>query len=125
MSAFIVARETIAAIVGYYSANSGYLPCEQLDAMGQMLWDENHKQYNYRYRENLVAPRFVYESAYSFSKLQSPAAILAAIHCLDYQCSEHDDYQKSETKELLMRIEREAMHKVLDALPEYREAPWK
>jgi hypothetical protein len=65
---------------------------DELSALGQMLWDENHASVNYRYDEDAESPR------YRFVGTEKPllgSAVLRAAHSLDYQSCEHPGWDES------------------------------
>jgi hypothetical protein len=65
---------------------------DELSALGQMLWDENHASVNYRYDEDTESPR------YRFVGTEKPllgSAVLRAAHSLDYQSCEHPGWDES------------------------------
>jgi hypothetical protein len=128
MSAFIVNKEHIDALitfmvekrVSYWNeATRERVNVTRFNATetGQILWDENFRSVNYRYHED-EKPE-VYRFTYRLDRVP-PVQIIKAVHCLDYQSCETDDWETT------------LAHRVLDAilsaacrsLPGYEEAYW-
>jgi hypothetical protein len=84
---------------------------------GQILWDENARSVNYRYKENDPAPRYSFTFRLSFTP---PVQIIKAAHCLDYQSCETDDWETTLAYKILQTIISAACHN----LPGYDDAYW-
>ena len=116
MSAFICNDRHI-SILAHYAAHNlslGATPAE----IGAMLHRENVASVNHRYSESTV-PAFVYDSTVESLKVE-PVQIIKAAHCLDYQSCEHDAWDKSEARQLLLQIIENAAYK----FPGYESAQW-
>lgn len=127
MSAFTVNDKTIKALVGYYAfmRGGGSDSCERLDEISQLLWDENYKSVNYRYRESNTAPPIKYDSSYAYGKnRQAPIVVYKLAQCLAYQSCEHNSWESSEAKSILDAISSHALDSFLRSCPEYENAPW-
>lgn len=128
MSAFIVTRAHIDLLVsaalryrvGVIHGPDGkeVFTCNDntADELGRLLWTENHRSVNYRYREKTKAPDYYFRERAAFS----PVEAIKAVHCFEYQSCEHDGWEDSTAKRICERIIRAATH----ALPGYDDAPW-
>lgn len=98
------------------------------NALGQMLWDENQKSIDARYsgsraevREGVGVgsklPRYRFNMP---SVKLSHVVVLKAIHCYEYQASEHDGWASSKAKEYCDELSKILVR----SLPGYDEAPW-
>lgn len=109
MSCQIVEHSLIDALVTYARKNLRHLAIvdrQSPEALGQMLIDENQKAYNIRYPQDAENP-----TPYRFREYIGPmhsAQIINAATYLDYQCSEHDDYETSATWRFLMELTQHA-----------------
>lgn len=125
MSAYQVAPKHIAAIVGSaYSLFANYLGSyndSKAHAMAAQLAAENATSVGYRYRET-VAPVDVSERAIwaAYRRPLAPGHLLKAVHGLEYQCCEHDGWEKSEAYAFLRQVERFC----INTWAEYQESPW-
>lgn len=70
--------------------------------LGQILWDENARSVNYRYKENNPAPRFTYRGTYYE---HDPLQILASIRCYSYQSCETHDYEETKAGKIINRLQ--------------------
>lgn len=127
MSAFLVNPHHVAALIRWYSRTRHILAADR-EAMANgpaklatLLHVENARSVNARY------PGEPLEQAHLFLPLEierarrlEPVEVIKAVHCLVYQSCEHEDWETSEAKALLRRIEAAAMR----ALPGYDEADW-
>jgi hypothetical protein len=129
MSAWIVSKKHIDALVTAY-LHSQYFDsqrtAEENDRIGQMLWDENHRSVNYRYKEAMLPPSYKFEPCSTFenkdgSKVKlDNIALCKLIDCYEYQTCEHKEWATSEAcsfcnalrKRLVMRTDG------------YEDAPW-
>ena len=117
MSAWIVSKKHIDLLV---AAAKNRHP----DALGQMLWAENHKSVNYRYGEKRPTP------PYTFTPPTEPIdqiLLLKQIHCYDYQSCEHDGWERSEAYKLCKKLEAACLAALppgVEDSPEYSQAPW-
>lgn len=135
MSAFIVDEEHIHVLVwaGLHFADYGplrwsvpttnptqyhALEYDDTDAVGAMLWHENHVSVNYRYREQTDEPGYRYRAPRHQS--WSPVEVLKAIRCLDYQSCEHPGWATSEARAYLDALQDALVHR----LPGMDAAPW-
>ena len=50
--------------------------------------------------------------------------LIKALQCVDYQCSDADEWEASEDKAFLDLIQQEASDYLISELPEYKSAPW-
>jgi len=118
MSAYIVSKNHIDALVTVaLDWGWGQWTPEGADALGTMLWKENHKSVGYRYSESAKAP------TYTFKRRVVPLApveVLKAIGCYCYQTCEHKGWGKSEAKRVMDDLRDFAISK----LPGYEAAAW-
>lgn len=64
-------------------------------ALGELLWSENYRSVNYRYREGEPVPAYVLHTT---EAPLSPVAVAKAANCLEYQSCEHPEWEESEAK---------------------------
>jgi hypothetical protein len=131
MSAFIVNKEHIDALVNYmvahkvsYWTGNNRVNVTRFNAeeIGRILLDENVRSVNHRYSriseyEKEVAS--AYSFAFSYRQL-SPVQIIKAVHCLDYQSCETDDWETTLAYKICQAILRTACYN----LPGYEQAQW-
>lgn len=87
---------------------------------GAMLWEENRRSVDYRYREE--NERTPYVPNVTEAPLD-PRGVYYAVRCYDYQSCEHPAWETSEAHALCERIE--AATGVTEAgAPAYGEFPW-
>ena len=123
MSCFIVSNAHINALTHaytrydvrsvWYERQPRYLSEQQV---GDILLTQNVRSYNERYGEN-AAETFVWNS---FQRDFTPAEILKACACYDYQACETDDYYAT----LAHAIVEAIRYAAICALPGYEEAAW-
>jgi hypothetical protein len=127
MSAFIVSKTQINALVRFASTNGViffYGPTSQRwnvsgneDATAQLLLDENVRSVNFRYKEEGEAGQIVYQlDAPELTAVQ----VIKLAQCLEYQSCETPDWEGTMAKKFLDAITSLAITK----LPGYEEAPW-
>lgn len=127
MSAYVVSKITIDALVTWASDQltiDGSFN-ETPQELGQLLWHENHRSVNHRYREASPTPEYVFEAVRTRDVGDKLAAITAIeiiklCHHLDYQSCEHPEWEASRANALLRRIASDTVRR----MPGYREAPW-
>lgn len=122
MSAYLVSKETIDAIVTFWKFG-GYERHTDKEATqtGQMLWEENARSVNARYRENDPTPHYQYkEKLVHNGKRLAPVDIIKLVECWQYQTCETDNYRETPAWRLSEHILSEAIRQ----LPGYEEAPW-
>ena len=96
--------------------------------LGQMLWDENQKSVDARYsgsRDEVRQTMNVGQKAprYRFNmpgEKLTHVVVLKAIHCYEYQASEHDGWEASAARKYC----DELAQVMVKTLPGYKEAPW-
>jgi hypothetical protein len=113
MSAFIVSREHIAALV---EATFRYEVPEAHDhtptSLGQLLWDENITSVQHRYHRDAVADlpgpideTFVYETHACTATLRrlvrKPADVFMLARCYIYQSCEHPSWEASQAYQIV------------------------
>jgi len=141
MSAHIVEKETITKIMAgamsrhilqgasrfswYHHASQksyeiGTGDLEKQAEIATMLWRENAKSVNHRYKQN--GDIADYEITPADLKLMSvdPIQLIKSCDYLDYQSCEHEDWRESNAKAFLDSLRRDAVC----ALPGYSEAMW-
>ena len=128
MSAFIVNRKTIAllteALVKYDLA-----PRYHPDAIGQKLWMENIRSYNYRYDDNAHAMPYIHKGT-SAALLNDPYTVYKCARCYEYQSCETPDYPLTWAGKVITalyaRLEQEIGipdHAIITTAA-YEQAPW-
>lgn len=145
MSAYIVPKQHIAAMVQFAMAHShgtfrwvhwidrSECTCEELhcadfdraSGVGQMLWNENVASVSARYPDckDLPGPvgcDYQYGTHRVHTPLLSPVAMLKAIDGYEYQSCEHDGWATSSAKAFVDVLRATAIR----ALPGYSEAAW-
>jgi len=126
MSAFIVSKKTIDAILTYAGDRnmSYYNPDTQTrinirsekNAVGQILYAENYISVNYCYEEKTKITKYQYIRASGIKGIQ----ILKLLHCLEYQSCEHPEYYNGLAHHINKAIERQT----ISSLPGYDDADW-
>lgn len=97
--------------------------CSHRDEAGQLLWDENARSVNARYREKASAPTYTWTPlCLDRAAVAMPVAVLVlgSVRCLRYQSCETEDYSSTRASRLLDRIEAEACRKLINV----HDAPW-
>lgn len=135
MSAYIVDREQIVALVTYLGRSRyNHSDLAELSAMGRTLWSENLKSIEHRYPDtaethsNYPGPiDLTREDVTGFEltradqaqiQHRAPVEILKTCSCLSYQSCEHPGWENSEAHQLLSRIRQTAINQ----LPGYEDA---
>lgn len=146
MSAWIVSKRHIDVLVQagwsarrddrlrwYHGGNPHELDYDNRDAVGRMLWLENHKSVDYRYpgeedgqlpgpvglkRADIEA--YTFHLAYRSDRKLSLAALLKAIDAYEYQACEHDGWETSEARTYCQSLRKHLIRQ----LPGYEEAEW-
>lgn len=91
---------------------------ETADAVGRMLWRENHRSVNYRYSERTRTPRYTFESL-PVARIDV-ARVAKAIDGYVYQSCEHPGWRASEASRFC-----DALREVLARrIPGYEAAGW-
>jgi len=136
MSAFIVAPETMQAVVTALVAmdklyqDVGVSSCAAADKLGQDLYRMNHAAYNARYPD--MAGEHNFESESFEWNLKGNGDIsqdgkmcrLKAVQCLMYQCQVGDVAETWHEYRTLETAEKRLMQEIIDELPGYKAAPW-
>jgi hypothetical protein len=129
MSAWIVSKAHIDVMVSaalaakdwgdfsfYHDNERIVVTSDNADEIGQMLWEENHKSVNARYRENTKTPKYTFRPV----EVPSPGEVAKGIGCYEYQSCEHDGWETSAAKAFCTELEGVQIVR----LPEYESAPW-
>lgn len=119
MSAFIVSKKHIDAICEYVVRNkkNGYGIPEDPSELGQILWRENHRSVNSRYKEREKTPEYKFETT---DLCITAAGFMKLLHCLDYQSCEHKSYDRSKAHKYI----RELAFRVANQVEGYDDVPW-
>ena len=118
MSAFMLSKTHIDALVTYATGGGPYrVSGEDPQKLGKMLWEQNHRSVNWRYRDNAPVPPYRYSP---YIKPLQAVAVLKMCDCYDYQSCETDDYEKTDAARLIDAIRGKAVR----SLPGYESAPW-
>jgi hypothetical protein len=127
MSAFVCSEKHISAIVrwagvnnvGVYHGNPSTkftVAGSEQEAVG-LLYDENVKSVNYRYKEHDDGVEAVYSAS---APSLRPIDVIKAVDCLRYQSCEHLEWEESLANKLLIAIQQKA----ITLLPGYEAAEW-
>lgn len=93
MSAWIVSRAHIDALVAGLAANGIVDGSADMDAVGRELWRENYRSVNFRYGEHQRTPSYTYSRPRDVG--DSPCWLEKLVACYDYQSCERPDWAKS------------------------------
>ena len=118
MSAWIVSKAHIDMLVTA-TVMLGERTRAEADVTGQMLWDENYKSVNARYRRHDKAPAYRFKAR----TWANPSELLKALACYDYQTCEHDAWGADNAAYDLvekLRVRVEPLREEAD----YEAAPW-
>ena len=89
--------------------NVSKFDAEELDALGQILLDENYRSVDARYKEQDSSAKFSFgklkNAGYSLDKI-APAQVFASVANYEYQASETDDFEASEAYDFTSRLVR-------------------
>lgn len=136
MSAYVVSHRHINAILTFANRANARLCAgvmrydasnvEDLQRMAEILYAENVRSVNYRYRQPASLPGIVDETerdiVFNFVRdAFSPVDILRLCECYDYQACETPDYEASAAARIVNAIRHEAIR----ALPGYSNAKWR
>jgi len=136
MSAFIVDDSTIDRIVTYLGRHDqsylarmfhplGYDPAAKPEAFAQALFDMNCQAVNQRYADRPARTEF-HPEPYAFRVNytgQTAGAILKAVSCLRYQCSE-GDVPETPLFKALDHLGHGLAYEVASKTEEYEKAEW-
>ena len=119
MSAFIVSEQHINAIL------TASITCPimngkslaEINKIGKMLWNENHKSVNYRYKDSEKCPPYKFKTWFTCY-----AQAVKLLDCLDYQSCEHNSYEDSKTKKFIDELKIQLKTKALLESPRDYEA---
>ena len=130
MSAFVVSQTHIDALLtfaqrpqydspaSYYKENGTTVTFyDNLNAIGQILLDENVRSVNFRYEEQTDSPSYLY---HPYRGNLTPVQIIKACDCLNYQSCETDDWKNTEAHLILDTIRERAINE----LPGMDAAEW-
>jgi len=92
---------------------------ETADAVGRMLWMENHVSVAYRYGKQMDV---TIGEPYRFERQRKtdPVVVLKAIACYEYQSCEDPEWETSQAKAFCNALRSVA----ISNLPGYDAAPW-
>ena len=124
MSAFIVGKATIDALVtaihSITVSRDAPVSAHDLDKIGALLWNENHRSCNALYREHNKAPRYAFEV-----RACSATEMLKIARCYLYQSCEHEGWATSAACAWIAAIELHAKNLgARQSGAEYEAAPW-
>jgi hypothetical protein len=132
MSAFIVSHKHINALVSamldaqmsYWDGhNRVYVTCANADEIGRILIEENVRSVIYRYGGRIGDDEKQAATSYRFAHSArpiSPVQLIKAVHCLDYQSCETEDWESSTA----WRICQAIISNATGQLPGYEAAAW-
>ena len=132
MSAFLCSHTHINSIVAFvedqhklhgFSAWT-WLKVDGPQQLAERLYAENVKSYRIRYEhipeihaEIAAAGAIFYRQPL---RTLTPIEVIKAVHCLQYQCNETEDWPTSQAAQNLHHI----VHQAASVLPGYDAAPW-
>lgn len=131
MSAFVVGDDTMHRVVwaihyDIHEARWGYLfdtikinNEDDLNKLGQMLYDMNTNAVNQRYRESDDPPVYRWKPSHDSSVIQN----LKSMRCLSYQCCE-GNVPETRLYAALEQAINTLCWKIINDLTEYKEAEW-
>lgn len=124
MSAWIVTPGHINTLVQAMAAE-GIIPLTEATEVGRMLWDENHRSVNYRYRETTPTPDYSFEG---IEARLDDTVVGVQVACYEYQSCEHPGWETSRARELCSLLAdaicaRNGWESADDA-PGWDRAPW-
>ncbi len=129
MSCYIVGKQCIDRVVTTCSL-FGIDKDSKLDVteLGQMFWDENIKAYNFRYNDTVSFEKYEFELPVNFIDLELEKemilfGLLSSVKALNYQCSETDEYETSDTKLFLRLCEIELFKNLKISSDKYYNSP--
>ena len=90
--------------------NVSKFDAEELDALGQILLDENYRSVNARYREAEQPKKFVFgrsktDRSAGFTVINAPQ-VFETVANYEYQASETDDFEASDAYNFTSRLVR-------------------
>ena len=133
MSAWIVSKEHIDRMMAFaLEEGLSVFPTEdihynhrldmaldsQATTVGDILWKQNYRSVDHRYRENNLYPGYTYTPPKT--KAKGPGEVAKLIACLGYQSCETDDWEKTIARRILLDF----ADILIRYLPGYEEAPW-
>jgi len=135
MSAFVVSREHVAALLNYahfhnlggsVGSGEGAVVGPAHACQADMLYAQNERSVAALYGLPIEThpPFTVTEIVAARGLICSHAAFVKAAHCLRYQSCETDDYQGSPAWALLREWCYAAMEEITQTLQVYQDAPW-
>lgn len=119
MSAFIVSKNHIDAMISSVRTEGIYLDDEQVkdrNRLGQELVNQNYRSVNERYDEKDEPPTYEFKMQYPLQ----PVQVIKLCDCYDYQACETNDYRETFASKIVESIR----HKAIRNLPGYENAPW-
>lgn len=130
MSAWIASDAHISTLVGFYAANTN--SNINVKWYATRLMAANVRSVNHRYSDNDKSRWHGTENETRMYGSAGPVTVLKLAQSLDYQSCEHADWQTSQARKLLTKIEKVARAKLgphyrnmpTDELPGYNAAPW-
>lgn len=124
MSAFVVSRKTIAAIVWELTDR---LDVDEFNRMAKVLYDANVKSYLSLYSHKIKAEDMHEFQPFTASELlqlgkSPPAVAFKSCICFSYQACEPDDYVGSPADDLIRMASEAAARRGFGEA--YEQAPW-
>lgn len=130
MSAFICSQQMISNLIRFEVVKNRFTPTvhdgvrtynltltNDCTDLGQLLLTANFDSVNYRYREAEPCPVFVYQpKVVAHSVVQQ----IKHLRCLDYQCCEVPDWDKSRAYRAICSL----LFSAVNYLPGFDEAKW-
>jgi len=124
MSAFIVTKAHVAAIVRWYERSGGLRTHHDAplpETLAAMLYAENVRSVNHRYSHHAPDEPLAFSVRdIGIAPDLTPVQAIKAIHCLRYQSCECEDFDTTPSAKMLDRMESWGV----SHLPGYDDAPW-
>lgn len=125
MSAYVVSKDHIDALITFWKYGEyNHKPSDEADMTGQLLWEQNVKSVNFRYRESNhipaeETPAYQHEDKHTHDgRRLTPVDIIKLVQCWQYQSCE--DHEQSTAWGVSCRI----LDMAIDKLDGYDNAPW-
>lgn len=125
MSAFIVSEDHINVIVSFFvtpvmddrlwlkvNGNYGYMDGETVQAVAEILYNENVRSVNHRYNDSEGNESYEFEYVPRARQKYNVAEIAGALDCLEYQSCESDDYRQTQAFDIITMMRKHLLKMV-------------
>jgi hypothetical protein len=131
MSAFIVSEEHILTLAYHYKkmvvnhSNDKSIDINDVKDIAKVLWKENYKSVNFRYRENYRVSKFKNELPIVDISL---VPLYKLINCWEYQTCEHEGHDRSKAWKMMQDLKLRILDNVMQwhqpFANQYDDAKW-